>query len=107
MLVVQNRLIAPTALGQRVEQGFSHANTNMKELPGFVSFKLIRAEGQPSGVAEGEVLYVAQTIWQDREAYEKWRDSDAFARAHSGPNAGGNSPLKSSLEVFEVVLETV
>jgi heme-degrading monooxygenase HmoA len=107
MLVVQNRLIAPTGLGQRIEQGFTHSTTNMKELHGFVSFKLMRAEGQPAGVEEGEILYIAQTIWQDRESYENWRSGDAFARAHSGPNSGPNSPLKSSLEIFEVVLETL
>ncbi len=107
MLVVQNRLIAPTALAGRVEQGFTHATTNMKELRGFVSFKLLRAEGQPEGVNEGEVLYIAQTIWQDRESYEGWRDSDAFSRAHSGPNSGGGSPLRSSLEIFEAIVETM
>ena len=104
MFVVQNRLIAPTVMGQRVEQGFAHANTNMHELPGFVSFKLLRAEGQPTGVGEGEILYIAQTVWRDREAYEAWHNSDAFSRAHSGPNA--NSPLKATLEIFESVLET-
>src|SRR5690349_1369490 len=107
MLVVQNRIIAPSAVAQRVEQGFSHSTSNMNNLRGFVSFKLLRAEGQPAGVNEGEILYIAQTIWQDRESYEAWRDSDAFARAHSGPNSGGNSPLRSSLEIFEAIIETV
>lgn len=107
MLIVQNRLIAPLALGQRVEQGFAHSTTSMKSIAGFVDFRLLRMEGHPEGVAEGEILYIAQTTWRDREAYEAWRDSDAFSRAHSGPNAGSGSPLKSSLEIFESVMETV
>ncbi|MEI6042907.1 MAG: antibiotic biosynthesis monooxygenase [Chloroflexota bacterium] len=105
MIVVQNRLIGPAALAEHVEQGFAHASANMKELPGFVDFKLLRAEGEVTGLDEGEVLYVAHTLWRDRASYEAWRDGDAFAKAHSGRNSGSNSPLKSTLEVFESVLE--
>lgn len=107
MLIVQNRLIAPQVMAQRLEQGFAHSTEGMKAITGFVGFKFLRAEGRPAGIAEDEVLYIAQTTWQDREAYEAWRDSDAFSRAHSGPNAGAGSPLKSALEVFEVASETV
>jgi heme-degrading monooxygenase HmoA len=102
MIVVQNRLIGPIALAQRVEQGFSHATKNMKELPGFVDFKLLKAEGQPDGVGEGEVLYIAHTIWQDRKSFEAWRDGEAFSKAHSGRDGG--SPLKSTVEIFESVI---
>ncbi len=106
MLVVQNRLVAPIVLGQRIEQGFTRATGNMKGLRGFISFKLLRVEGSPPGLADGQILYIAQTTWQDREAYEAWRESDAFSRAHAG-QGGEDNPLKSSLEIFEVVLETV
>ena len=101
MLVVQNRLIAPVEMRDRLEQGFKHA-ANMQGMAGFISFKFLRAEGE---VEEGKALYIAQTTWQDRPSFEAWRDSDAFAKAHSGPNSGANSPLQSKVEVFEVALD--
>ena len=97
MVVIQNRITAPTAMAERIEHGFGQQG-NLKEQPGFVSFKLLKAT-QTSGLGEGEVLYVASTEWETMEAYETWRNGDAFARAHGG---GGQGPMRAALEVFEV-----
>ncbi len=101
MLVVQNRLVAPKEFAERVEHGFRNTS-NMKELPGFVSFKLLKAEGE---VEEGKLLFIAQTIWRDRASFEAWRSGDAFARAHSSPEGGSRSPLQSQVEIFEILVE--
>ncbi len=105
MIVVQNRLIAPAAFADRIEHGFGQ-QSNLSENPGFVSFQLLKAT-DALGLAEGEVLYVAQTTWQTQADYETWRTGDAFARAHAGPGGGGGggSPLRSTLEQFEVKVE--
>jgi heme-degrading monooxygenase HmoA len=100
MLIVQNRLVAPVEMRDRLEQGFKHA-ANMQGLPGFVSFRFLKAEGE---IEPGKALYIAQTTWQDRASFEAWRNSDSFARAHAGPNASANSPLQSQVEVFEVAI---
>jgi heme oxygenase (staphylobilin-producing) len=100
MIVVQNRLIAPVEMRERLEMGFKHAS-NMQGLAGFVSFKFLRAEGE---IEPGKALYIAQTTWEDRASFEAWRSSDSFSRAHSGPESGGNSPLTAQVEVFEVAI---
>ena len=100
MVVVQNRITAPAGLAERIEQGFSQPS-NLKEQPGFVSFKLLKA-AQVSGLGEGEVLYVASTEWESMEAFETWRTSDAFGKAHGGGQGG---PMRATLEVFEVKVE--
>ena len=102
MIVVQNRLIAPKAVAERIEQGFGQ-QSGLDQHEGFVSFKLLRATQAPD-LNEDEALYIAQTTWQTQEAYEKWRSSDAFSQAHAGSGRGG-SPLRASLEIFEISLE--
>lgn len=98
MIVVQNRITAPANMAERIEHGFGQ-HSNLKDQPGFVSFKLLKAT-QTTGLAEGEVLYVASTEWESMEAFEAWRSGDAFARAHSG----GAGPMQATLEIFDVNL---
>jgi heme-degrading monooxygenase HmoA len=101
MLVVQNRLIAPVEMRERLEEGFKHA-ANMQGLEGFISFKFLRAVGE---IEPGKALYIAQTTWRDRTSFESWRSGDAFAKAHASPEASSRSPLQSQIEVFEVAIE--
>lgn len=93
MHVAINRLRVPAEYGDRLERAFSHA-ASMAGVPGFRAFKLLKNE------AGGE--YLVLTEWEDRAAFETWTESDAFVRAHSGSNP--NSPVKSELAVYEVLL---
>lgn len=99
MIVVQNRITAPAALAERIEHGFSQPG-NLDQNPGFVSFKLLKAT-QVSELGQDEVLYVASTEWESMAAYETWRNSDAFGKAHGG----GQGPMRAALEIFEVKVE--
>jgi heme-degrading monooxygenase HmoA len=98
MVVVMNRLSAPAEFAGRIEQGFAHAAPGMRDVPGFVGFRLLHMREQP----DEQALYIAETTWQDQASYEAWARSDAFARAHGG-GRGGGSPLTATLETFEVV----
>ncbi len=100
MIVVQNRITAPATLAERIEHGFSQPG-NLNEQSGFVSFKLLKAT-QVSELGPDEVLYVASTAWESMDAFEAWRNSDAFGKAH-GSGQGG--PMRASLEIFEVKVE--
>jgi heme-degrading monooxygenase HmoA len=99
MIVVQNRITAPAALAERIEHGFSQSG-NLNQTPGFISFKLLKATQVPD-LDQAEVLYVASTAWESMEAFEAWRSSDAFGKAHGG----GQGPMRASLEIFEVKVE--
>ena len=93
MFVAINRLRMPPEYAERLEEGFSRAG-GMDGVGGFVSFDLLRAEGG------GE--YLVLTRWQDRGSFEAWREGDAFQRADGGTNP--NSPVKSKLSTYDVVL---
>jgi heme-degrading monooxygenase HmoA len=95
VIAVINRLSVPADYAEHLEQAFGRSGGAMGDVPGFQGFQLLRRE---SG---GEFLVF--TLWEDRASFEAWRASDAFQRAHSATNP--NSPVQSSLETYEVVLE--
>ena len=94
MFVAINRLRVPYEYAGRLEEGFARAAGGMDDVAGFVSFDLLRAE------AGGE--YLVLTRWRDRASFEAWREGDAFQRSHGGANP--NSPVKSELSAYDVVL---
>ena len=73
---------------------FAHSS-GLIEVPGFRSFKFLKSE-------TGEE-YLVLTEWNSRADFEAWTQSDAFSRAHSGSNP--NSPVKSQLSNYEVLIE--
>jgi heme-degrading monooxygenase HmoA len=101
MIVVNNRITCPTEMRERLEQGFAHSASSMGSNKGFVKFYLLKSENE---VEEGRLLYIAQTVWEDKASFEAWRDSDAFTKAHSRSGSGEGSPLKAELEILEVVV---
>ena len=94
MFVAINRLTVPAEYGSHLEEAFSKNAGGMKDVAGFVSFDLMRAE------AGGEYLVV--TRWEDRPSFEAWREGDAFSKAHANTNP--NSPVKSELATYEVLV---
>ena len=93
MHVAINRLRVPADYGDHLERAFGHAGS-MVGVPGFRAFKLLKNAGG------GE--YLVLTEWDDRAAFDTWTESDSFVRAHSGSNP--NSPVKSELSVYEVLV---
>ena len=94
MHVAINRLRVPAEYASHLEQAFARAS-GMAGVPGFRAFKLLKSEDG------GEFLVL--TEWDDRDSFEAWTRSDAFSRAHSGSNP--NSPVRSELTVYEVLIE--
>ncbi|MBI3964381.1 MAG: antibiotic biosynthesis monooxygenase [Chloroflexi bacterium] len=94
MFVAINRLSVPAEYAEHLEQAFGRRGS-MAGVPGFVTFRLLRKQGG------GE--YLVETTWDDQAAFETWRESDAFQRAHSGTNS--KSPVTSSLDTYEIVSE--
>jgi heme-degrading monooxygenase HmoA len=94
MFVAINRLTMPAEYGSHLEQAFQRNAGGMADVAGFVSFDLLRAE------EGGEYLVV--TRWNDKPSFEAWREGDAFSRAHG--NVNPNSPVKSQLGTYEIVV---
>jgi len=79
MFIAMNRFrIAPGAEGA-FEEMWRTRDSRLKDVPGFVSFKLLRG---PS--AEDHTLFVSHSSWKDRASFEAWTRSEHFRRAHAG-----------------------
>jgi heme-degrading monooxygenase HmoA len=91
MIVVLNRLTVPETEADALVASFAGAAGRMAEVPGCLGFEL----WQRQGAGEFQVV----TRWRDRRAFEAWRESEAFRRAHAHA-AGGTAELS----IFEVRL---
>jgi heme-degrading monooxygenase HmoA len=78
-----------------MERAFKQAG-NLEGVAGFRSFSFLR-----NTRGGDELEYVAVTTWDGAEAYEAWRKSESFARAHGEAYGGG--PITSTLELYDVL----
>ena len=76
-------------------------NSYLDEVPGFVSFNLLRGE-----TTDEHTLFASHSVWASRAAFEDWTRSEAFRKAHM---QAGQSPRDlylgpPQLELFEAAL---
>jgi heme oxygenase (staphylobilin-producing) len=81
MFVATNRLRILKGHGRELEERFRRGGAVARE-PGFWGFELWKLESE----AEHEEHLVV-THWESKEAHNRWVQSEAFKRAHSGPPA--------------------
>jgi heme-degrading monooxygenase HmoA len=99
MFIAMNRFKVQPGSEAAFEEVWTSRDTHLPEVPGFVSFHLLRGPAK-----DDHVLYSSHTIWESKGAFEAWTRSEAFRRAHAG--AGQNKPLylgHPEFEGFEVV----
>lgn len=103
MFVAANRFRVIPAEAAAFEAMWLSRESHLHEVPGFVSFRLLRgpAQGGPGGE---HVLYSSWTLWESKDAFEGWTRSEQFRRAHAG--AGGAKATTigpPQFEGFEVI----
>jgi heme-degrading monooxygenase HmoA len=82
------------------EKVWRERDSYLSEVEGFVSFNLMK------GIATEEfVLYASHSVWQSKEAFEAWTDSEHFRKAHAQASAPKGTYLgHPDLELFDSVL---
>ncbi|WP_164491577.1 antibiotic biosynthesis monooxygenase family protein [Staphylospora marina] len=89
MYQVNNRIDirSPEHLAELKER-FAKAPESMKQVPGFISFRLLEAE-------DGSHV-IAETVFDSPASFRTWLESDHFRNAHGGRsgNAGGSNPAR-------------
>lgn len=100
MFIAMNRFrIAPGFEGG-FEQVWRERDSYLAEVPGFKSFSLLKGPSK-----DDHVLYASHSIWESREAFEAWTESEAFRKAHSQASAPKGTYLgHPELETFEAVI---
>ena len=79
MFVAMNRFKVKKHRAEDFETMWRKRDSFLKEMPGFTAFHLLKG---PEG--EDHILYASHTIWETREHFDAWTQSDAFRKAHAG-----------------------
>ena len=100
MFIAMNRF--RIALGREVdfENLWRKRESYLAGVQGFREFHLLRGPEQDQGT-----LYASHSVWESREAFEVWTNSDSFRNAHAQGRAPEGTYLgPPQFEGFEVVL---
>ncbi|MGP3699367.1 antibiotic biosynthesis monooxygenase family protein [Rhodobacter sp. NSM] len=99
MYLAMNRFRVKTGQESAFEEVWKTRDSRLTEVPGFVSFHLLRGPGR-----EGHTLYASHTIWASEEDFTAWTKSEAFRMAHRSAGSTGDIYAGApELELFSSV----
>jgi len=100
MFIAMNRFRIAHGFEEGFEQVWRERDSYLSDVPGFTSFSLLKGPDQ-----DDHVLYASHSIWESRDAFEAWTESEAFRKAHAQRSAPKGTYLgHPNLETFEAVL---
>ncbi len=100
MFLAMNRFRIAPGMEAGFEKIWRERETFLKEVPGFVSFALLKGPAD-----ETQSLYASHSVWESRAAFEAWTRSEHFRKAHAQANAPKGTYLgPPNLELFEQVV---
>lgn len=97
MAVVKiNAVTVPEGRGIELERRFADRSDLVGSVPGFLGFELLRP-------TDGGDRYFVYSRWETEEAFDSWRSSEEFRRAHD--RLPGREPVgtRNELLTFEIV----
>lgn len=100
MYIAMNRF--RIALGREgiFEDLWKNRDSQLDGVPGFREFHLLKGPQDDEGT-----LYASHTVWDSREAFQAWTESESFKKAHANARAPQGTYLgHPNFEGFEVVL---
>ncbi|WP_305462985.1 antibiotic biosynthesis monooxygenase family protein [Photobacterium leiognathi] len=94
MYIAMNRFKIRLGSEQEFIDIWKNRDTYLDTVPGFQSFNLLQ------GASNDEfTLFASHSVWDSRQAFEDWTQSEAFRKAHA--NARGNKDIYSGAPNFE------
>lgn len=101
MFVVMNRIAVNPDHAAAFEERFRNRAAEVDKMPGFVRNIVLRPTSPDDP-------YVVMTMWESKQAFEAWTQSDAFRRGHA---RSGSLPAEafrgpSRLEMFEAFVDS-
>lgn len=100
MYIAMNRFRVNEGHEDAFENRWRERETLLHTVPGFREFHLLRGATE-----EGTTLYASHVVWDSREAFVAWTESDEFRRAHATARSPqGTLAGPPRFEGFEVVL---
>jgi heme-degrading monooxygenase HmoA len=100
MYVAMNRFRIARGHEHIFEELWRSRDSHLDQVEGFREFHLLQG-----ATDDNSTLYVSHTLWDSLDAFEAWRDSDHFHKAHAQARTPQGVYLKPPrFEGFEVVL---
>ena len=100
MYIAMNRFQIAIGRESDFENLWRQRESSLDEVEGFLEFHLLRGPTD-----ENATLFASHTVWNSRESFEAWTNSDAFRKAHAQARAPEGTYLGHPVfEGFEVVL---
>jgi heme-degrading monooxygenase HmoA len=100
MFIAMNRFRVAAGREPIFEELWRKRESYLDEVPGFREFHLLRGPSDDEGT-----LYASHSVWDSREAFDAWTQSESFRKAHAQARAPQGTYLAHpKLEGFEVIL---
>ena len=100
MFIAMNRFKIAPGFEEGFEKVWRERDTYLSEVPGFKQFHLLKGP-----VTDDHVLYASHSVWESRDAFVTWTESEAFRKAHGQARSPEGTVLGHPVfEGFEVVL---
>ena len=100
MYLAMNRYAIAPGMEEGFETIWRERETVLAEVPGCVSVALLKGAS-----VDSQTLYASHSVWESRDAFEAWTQSESFRKAHAQANAPKGTYLgPPDLELFEQVL---
>lgn len=97
MFIAMNHFKVVPEREAEFEQIWKQRESFLRDVPGFVEFALLR------GDTAGE--YISHSVWQSREAFLGWTQSEAFVKGHrQGGSLQGIVAGPPALTTFQAVV---
>lgn len=95
MIVVQNRIRVAEPFRKEFLERFKNRNSTLKNHDGFISNYILEPTGDDNE-------YVVMTMWESRQDFEKWANSEDFKKSHSEPMQQGAIIDRPVLKIYNV-----
>ena len=100
MFIAMNRFRIAIGREEVFEELWRSRDSQLSSVPGFKEFHLLKGPSDDEAT-----LYASHTIWESIAAFDAWRESDNFKKAHANARAPEGTYLgHPNFEGFEVVL---
>jgi heme-degrading monooxygenase HmoA len=100
MFIAMNRFRIAIGREEVFEELWRSRDSQLSSVPGFREFHLLKGPSDDEAT-----LYASHTIWESVDAFDAWRESDNFKKAHANARAPEGTYLgHPNFEGFEVVL---
>ena len=100
MFIAMNRFKIALGKENGFEQVWRERESYLNEVPGFKKFNLLKG-----ATKDDHTLYASHSVWESRDAFDAWTESENFRRAHAQRSAPRGTYIgHPELELFEAVI---